>query len=264
MSSNDQSEGVVGAADEAENLMQRQRLMAMGHERAECDFCSICFLLVEHPTGQHSLMKVCCMKRVCTGCILAARQRDINDKCPFCRTPLPHDEASALAMIQRRVGKGDAAAIKHLGEQYFYGGLGLAKDAPRAIELWTEAAGLGSVDAHHQLGNVYFHGDGVEEDKPRGTQHWQQAAMKGQVQSRHNLGFVESVNGNYELALQHRMIFAKMGYEESLNYIKGMFMHGLATKAQYSEALRGYQNAMQEMKSPQREEAKRIGVESNY
>ena len=41
---------------------------------------------------------------------------------------------------------------------------------------------------------------------------------------------------------------------------KVMFMKGHATKAQYAEALKGYQDAVEEMKSPQREEAKRLGI----
>ena len=84
--------------------------------------------------------------------------------------------------------------------------------------------------------------------------------MKGHATSRFFLGFVELQEGNYELAVQHYMIPAKMGYENSLNGIKKMFMEGHATKAQYAEALRGYQEAVEEMKSPQREEAKRLGM----
>ena len=54
------------------------------------------------------------------------------------------------------------------------------------------------------------------------------------------------------------MISAKMGDESSLNFIKKRFMDGNATKAQYAEALRGYGDAVEEMKSHQREEAKRL------
>ncbi|EJK61330.1 hypothetical protein THAOC_18216 [Thalassiosira oceanica] len=46
------------------------------------------------------------------------------------------------------------------------------------------------------------------------------------------------------------------GDEDSLNEIKGIFMKGHVTKAQYDEALKGYQKALEETKSPQREEAK--------
>ena len=148
-----------------------------------------------------------------------------------------------------------------MGKKYFYGSLGLAKDVPRAIELWTEAAELGSIDAHESLGAVYYDGEeGVEEDKPRGIHHMQQAAMKGHTISRHCLGADEFEGGSYNLALQHWMISAKMGFEESLNAIKEMFLNGQATRAQYAEALRGYQDAVEETKSPQREEAKRLGI----
>ena len=61
--------------------------------------------------------------------------------------------------------------------------------------------------------------------------------MKGDALSRHNLGCVEYENGNHELAVQHWMISAKMGYETSLNATKEMFEDGHATKAQYAEAL---------------------------
>ena len=250
----------VQAAEETAAAFQL-RLMSSGHEQTEGHACPICFLQFEQPILLHSKLKVCCMKRVCDGCVLAARQRGIYDICPFCRTPSPQDEASTLVMIHKRVEKRDTEAISHLAEVYYLGDLGLAKDNSRAIELWTEAAELGSVDAHHNLGDTYYHGNGVEEDKPRGVHHWQQAAMKGHAGSRHNLGVIELKERiNYELALQHYMISAKMGYKESLDAIKRRFMNGQATKAQYAEALRGYQTAVQEMKSPQREEAKRFGL----
>ena len=244
------------AESAARNL--QERLMASGHERPEEDRCPICFDLIELPISKHARVKVCCMKRVCNGCIFAARQRGMNDICPFCRTPVPTDEASMLAMIRKRVGKSDAGAIYFLGQKYFFGERGLAKDVPRAIELWTNATELGSIDAHHELGVTYYTGDGVEEDRPRGIHHYQQAAMRGYARSRHSLGVIEEdESGNYNLAVQHYMISAKMGYEDSLNAIKDMFKEGHATKAQYAEALLGYREAVEEMKSPQREEAKR-------
>ncbi|EJK59161.1 hypothetical protein THAOC_20652, partial [Thalassiosira oceanica] len=46
------------------------------------------------------------------------------------------------------------------------------------------------------------------------------------------------------------MISAKMGLELSLIEIKLMFMKGHATKAQHAEAVRGYQTALEEARSP--------------
>ncbi|EJK72330.1 hypothetical protein THAOC_06147, partial [Thalassiosira oceanica] len=106
------------------------------------------------------------------------------------------------------------------------------------------------------LGYWYYKGEGVEEDVARGVRHWQQAAIQGHPESRYALGIHEHfVRGNHELAVRHLMISAKMGYEQSLNGFKKLFTEGHATKAQYAEALRGYQNALEEARSPQREEA---------
>ncbi|EJK58158.1 hypothetical protein THAOC_21740 [Thalassiosira oceanica] len=160
------------------------------------------------------------------------------------RTNLPADDASLHAMIQKRVDRGDAEAVTLLGNKYHFGLLGLAKDVFRSIELWTEAADHGSINALYALGHSIT----------------MQAAMKGHVMSRYNLGAVEYNNGHYEVAVQHYMISAKMGHEESLNGIKSMFKEGHATKAQFAEALLGNRDAMEEMRSPQREEAKRLGL----
>ena len=103
--------------DAARNL--HHRLMASGLERPERDTCPICFLLIELPVGKHAKMNFCCMKRICKGCILAASLRGMNNTCPFCRTLLPTYEASQLAMIQKRVDKGDAEAIAYLGHKYY-------------------------------------------------------------------------------------------------------------------------------------------------
>ena len=259
--SQDGETSLAGADDDrsAEAARYSERLLSEGHERMERDRCPICFLYIGLPMDELAEMNICCMTLVCDGCFFAAKQQGLRG-CPFCRTPHPTDDASELAMIQKRVDKGDAAAIHHLAQKYSDGALGLAKDVPRAIELWTEATELGSVDAHCSLGFAYYFGEGIEEDKPRGIHYWQQAAMEGQAESRHNLGTDEHQNGNYELAVQHWMISAKMSYQSSLNSIKEMFVDGLATKAQYAEALRGYWEAVEETKSHQREEAKKLKV----
>ncbi|EJK57326.1 hypothetical protein THAOC_22641, partial [Thalassiosira oceanica] len=186
-------DAVAAEGDAAEAARYSERLLSEGHERAERDRCPLCFLFFGLPVNEHAMMNQCCMTLVCNGCILAARQRGMWD-CP--------DAASELVMVQKRVGKRDAAAIHHLGNMYYNGELGLAKDVRRAIELWTEAAELGSIDAQYQLGVLYYDGIGVEEDKPRGIHHSQQAAVKGHVFCRHNLGVAEFDNGNHELAVQ--------------------------------------------------------------
>ncbi|EJK57918.1 hypothetical protein THAOC_21999 [Thalassiosira oceanica] len=86
--------------------------------------------------------------------------------------------------------------------------------------------------------------------------HYEVAAMCGHVFARNNLGVIEGKAKNYDLALQHMVISAKLGHEKSLNMVKRLFMDGLATKSDYASALRGYQNAIEEMSSSDRDEVK--------
>ena len=171
--------------------------------------------------------------------------------CPFCRTHHPGSDADTLAMIQARVEKKDSAAIFDLW-------LGLRKDDRRAVELWTEAAELASVEALYSLGIAYQGGTGVEVvDKKKGIQFWKNAAMRGHALARHHLGCHEGNQGNYDRAVRHLLISAKMGYDLSVERIKEMFMKQLASKEQYAQALKEYQDAMEEMKSHDRDVAKK-------
>ena len=199
------------------------------------------------------------MKKVCYGCYVAAQKRGVND-CPFCRANrLVNDADTALAMIRARVEKKDPVAINLLGDKYCHGGLGLQMDLRKAVELYTDAAELGSIDALHHLGFAYYHGEGVEQDKAKGIEFYKNAAIQGKVGSRHRLGCCEIDKGNYDRAARHLLISAKMGRKESLLAITRMFMVGFATIEQLTQARRGYQNAVEEMKSHDRDEAKSLG-----
>ena len=191
--------------------LKDERLYSQGRERLEAEFCPICTLPVPMPTCHHSMVHTCCMKMVCNGCLLAAVKMGIHDKCPFCRTHWPKDDAELLKRAKARVDKKDPAAIKFLGDKYWQGLLGLEKDALRAVELWTEAAALGSVDAYYELGRAYRRGDGVEQDVARGISFYEKAAMLGHAEARHNLGCYECDHGDYNRALRHFLITAFLG-----------------------------------------------------
>ena len=235
--------------------LKDERLYSQGQERPEGDFCPICTLPIPLPVKEHSVSHVCCMKSICNGCSLAVHKRGMLD-CAFCRTPSPTNDADRLAMVQKRVDAKDPEAIAFLADKHYFGILGLEKDVPRAIELWTEAAKRGLIGAHHSLGIQYVQGEGVIKDKAKGFRHFELAAMKGHVEARHNLGSREYMDGNYRRAIRHWSISAKMGEKLSLEMIKKMFLGGNATKEQYAGALKGYQVATEETKSPERDEAK--------
>ena len=234
-------------------------LLKKGRTRSEEDDCPICSLPLPLIRRQ-STFRVCCMKEVCNGCILAAMKRGMRD-CPFCRASVPN-KSQTLAMIQKRIDVGDPVAIFNLGNIYCFGHYGLEKDVTRAIELYERAAELIVKGAHYNLGNMYAGGMDVEKDMAKAIMHYEAAAMCGHVFARYNLGCEEGKAGNHNLALQHWMISATLGCDDSLTNIKSFFMKGLATKADYATALRGYQNAVEEMSSTDRDEAKFLGVDT--
>mmetsp|Transcript_24739 Transcript_24739/g.58698 ORF Transcript_24739/g.58698 Transcript_24739/m.58698 type:complete len:303 (+) Transcript_24739:190-1098(+) len=228
-----------------------------GHARPEVDFCPICTLPIPLPVHENAKWNVCCMKLICQGCNLAARKRRMVN-CLYCRTPSPKNDADRLAMIQARVVKKDPEAINRLGEAYCHGEFGLLEDMRKAVELWEEAAELGSIPALDNLGVAHYHGAGVDKNVAKGAEFYEKAAMQGHVDSRYNVACIELEKMNNYRALRHFLIAAKMGHEDSLGTVKRLFVGGIATKAQYAEAIQGYQKAAEEMKSHDRDEAKRI------
>ena len=231
--------------------------MEKGRKRSEDDDCPICQLLLPLDPKQ-STSRACCMKKVCNGCILASLKRGMVD-CPFCRAPTPN-ESQTLTMICNRVDAGDPKAIYFLGIEHEYGEYGLEKDVARAFELYERAAELGVIDAHYNLGVLYDEGTDVEKDTAKAIMHYEAAAMCGDVLARYNLGCEEHDAENHDLALQHWMISATLGCDDSLNAVKHLFTNGLATKADYVAALRGYQIAVDEMLSPDRDKPNRWGL----
>ena len=128
----------------------------------------------------------------------------------------------------------------------------------RAVKLWEEAAELGSIEALFDLGAAHARGEGVDVDMAKAVELYEKAAMHGHVDSRFNLGNHERRKGNHDRAARHWLISAKMGCEDSLKSIKKLFMAGDARKELYAEALKGYQDAVEEMKSHDRDEAERF------
>merc|ERR1719491_2544218 len=104
---------------------------------------------------------------------------------------------------------------------------------------------------------MYGNGEGgLEIDEAMAVYHCELAAKAGLSEARSNLGIMEAGNSNHDRSLKHWMIAAKMGHDRSLKNIQMLHKKGFATKDDYSLALVGYQQAVEEMKSDQREKAK--------
>ena len=71
----------------------------------------------------------------------------------------------------------------------------------------------------------------------KAIRHYEAVAKCGHVSARHNLCIFEYKSGNSGLALQHLQISARFGlFEKSLKLVKGFFVKGIATKADYASS----------------------------
>ena len=215
--------------------------------------CPICCLQLPLDK-QKSILYPCCCKRICDGCNIANQKREkegrLQRKCPFCREAVSTEEENNRRLM-KRIEANDPVAMRHMGTERFH-----ERDCTAAFEYWSRAAALGDVEAHFELSCLYHDGKGVEKDEKRELHHAEQAAIGGHPDARHNLGLKEwRRNGQYNRAVRHWIIAAKLGHDNSLENVKVAHKAGYASKEDYAAALHGYKTAVDETKSPQREEA---------
>ena len=213
--------------------------------------CPLCCLPLPIDASKSTLMGCCC-KIFCKGCDYANQKREVEQglehRCAFCREPAPKSQEESNKRVMERVKKNDPVAITQMGKKHAHKG-----DNVKAFEYFTKAAELGDVDAHACLGDLYRDGKGVEKDMKKAVYHFEQAAIGGQPDARRYLAIHEMRNGRFERAAKHLIINAILGCDSSLNYTKELFVKGIVSKEGYAAALRGYQAAVNETKSAERE-----------
>jgi TPR repeat protein len=175
-----------------------------------------------------------------------------------------------IGELMKRAAANDAAAMFALGcyysqglngvqfllaDSYHNGRTGLQHDRAKAIELWTQAAELGSSGAHLNLGNEYHNGGDLNKAKF----HFEAAAMAGNEAARCNLGLLEGKSGNGEQGMKHLRIAASAG---SYLAMAGLitFFEGHGSVDAIDSTLIAYNNSCAEMRSAERDAAIRAFI----
>jgi TPR repeat protein len=233
---------------------------ALFRQPPKADECPICFLPLPG-LGSGQTFKACCGKTICMGCYFEhEKQSNGSPTCPFCRACMPSEE-EFMEMMKKRVDANDADAILQLGMSYFSGEerFSIKKDTDKAAKLLHRAADLEFAKAYGSLAAMY-----LSKDKTKAKQYFEKAAMAGCTDSRLNLGRLDAHVGRFDRAIKHWLIAASGGEIMAVNEIKKAMSMGKATKDEYAQALRGYEQCCDEIRSELRDRAAAYSDEYKY
>jgi hypothetical protein len=191
----------------------------------------------------------CCGKSICGGCVYSFRKSGNDDKCPFCNTDQYKTHEECIQELMKRVAANDAGATCQLGNSHYHRQLGLLQDEEKAMELWTQAAKLGSSHAHFHLGSTYEDGGDLKKSKF----HYEAAAMAGDESARYNLGLMEGKSGNMERSIKHLTIGASAGEYISMTLLRSLFEQGFVSRESIDSTLTMYNQSCAEMRSEARD-----------
>jgi len=173
----------------------------------------------------------------------------LDEKCPFCRNPVPTKE-EIEENIMKRLEANDPVAMREQGVHACKKG-----DYSSAVEYYTKAAESGDIEAHYQLSGCFGLGRGVEKDEKKELFHWEEAAIGGHPFARYHLGNHEGRSGRIERAIKHWIIAANLGDDGAIKVLRNVYTQGRISKENFAASLRAHQAAVDGTKSPQREEA---------
>eukprot|EP00984_Skeletonema_dohrnii_P026222 scaffold15548_cov84-Skeletonema_dohrnii-CCMP3373.AAC.5 len=230
----------------------RDEILFRQPESSHLGDCLICFLPL--PINNKHVMLGCCSKIICQGCAVITRLRqnkeNLQEKCPFCRKPSPHNKEEAIRRLTKRVAASDPVALYYMGKRHCLEG-----DYGTALKYLIDAAELGNAEAHYHLSILYQMGKGAEKDETKKIYHLEEAVIGGHAKARYELSSYEWTNGRFDRAVKHLIISAHLGFDDSIKQLRTSYVDGLVSKEEFATALRAHQAAVDATKSPQREAA---------
>ena len=221
-------------------------------ENSHLGDCPICCLPLSIGKNKASTLMTCCSNMICKGCSYTNAMREIRDsldqRCPYCRHPMPNSRADNEKNAMRRLEANDPVAMREVGKR-----LSREGDYKRSVDYWAKASELGDLEAHYLISYSYRVGEGVQKDIKKAIYHAEQAAIGGHPGSRFNLGSNEFQSGKVERAIKHWIIASNHGHDDSLRMLRESYNKRFVGKEDFAAALRAHQAALDATKSPQRE-----------
>lgn len=235
---------------------------ALFKEHAPTEDCPICMIPLPLDERQSAFYR-CCGKTICCGCIfgmyiesISKDKKDESPVCPYCRMKFSRGEVG-VKQLQKLIDNGNAEACFELSRLYTTG-KELPQDMEKAYEFLFKGCKLGCGKSCHNLAVAHQDGAYFERDERKAKYYYELAVINGSICSRSVIGNIEGCAGNEDRAKRHILVGARAGDKKSLDLAKEGYKHGLITKDEYANTLRAYQKRHDEMKSDNREKARRI------
>jgi TPR repeat protein len=104
----------------------------------------------------------------------------------------------AVYWYAKSAEQGNTKAQVNLGFMYF-NGIGVEKDASKAVKLFAAASEKDHAKAQYFLGQAYLHGDGIEKNENKSFLLFKKSAEQGEVDAQAELGFAYSLGQGVEV-----------------------------------------------------------------
>ncbi len=144
----------------------------------------------------------------------------------------------------------DAENAYRTGLDYRHGTAGVAKDLPKALWFFEQAAVQGHVKAINEAGYAYQNGRGTQKDYAEAMRWYRRAADKGDGEALNNVAYMYvfgmGVDKDYTEAMYWLKRAAETGYGWAYNNLGAMYEFGYGTPHDFKRSIEYYEMATRE------------------
>ncbi|WDE95646.1 tetratricopeptide repeat protein [Lentisphaera profundi] len=150
-----------------------------------------------------------------------------------------------LEKLEKAAEAGSKTAILELGNNYFYGRLGLEKDTAMAAQWWRRGADKNHRQCMYNLANLYIRGDGVEKSEDEGLKYYMKAADFGLVQANINAALLLDRREDYKKAIRYFQEASLIKDYRAISRLAEYYERGLGGPKRVLDAIALYRESAQ-------------------
>ncbi|MDD7987519.1 tetratricopeptide repeat protein [Lentisphaera marina] len=154
-------------------------------------------------------------------------------------------QAKRLEKLETAAQAGSKSAILELGNNYFYGRLGLEKDTAMAAQWWRRGADKNDRQCMYNLANLYIRGDGVEKNEDDALKYYMKAADFGLAQANINAALLLDRREDYEKAIRYFQEASLIKDYRAISRLAEYYERGLGGPKRVLDAINLYKESAQ-------------------